>query len=110
MSAVETDLLQLSGPWADGYVLEQDHTLRGVFLGSDSNGHARFDPAYAEFGQLLNQLKYRSDEATLGPIAATATEFVKRWGISVDALVSVPPSRRRAFQPVVEIVQALGAA
>ena len=109
MSAVKTDPLQLSGPWADGYVLEQNHTLSSVFLGYDSNGHARFESKRSELGELVFRLKNRSDKATLGPIVDTATGFLRGWRIDFDAILPVPPSRRRAFQPVVEIVRALGA-
>lgn len=45
----------------------------------------------------------------MDPIADTATEFIQSWGIQFDAVVPVPPSRRRAFQPIVEIANALGA-
>ena len=35
MAAVKIDPMELPGPWADGYVLEQQHTLTGEFLGHD---------------------------------------------------------------------------
>ena len=54
------------------------------------------------------RLKNRSDRSTLDPIADTTAEFILASGIQFDAVVPVPPSRRRAFQPVVEIATALG--
>lgn len=109
MATVKIDPLKLTGPWADGHVLERQHTLNSEFLGYDSNGHAQFDTKRSELGELVFRLKNRSDKATLEPITDTAVEFIQGWRIQFDAVVPVPPSRRRAFQPVVEIAQALGA-
>ncbi|MDO8679060.1 MAG: ComF family protein [Acidobacteriota bacterium] len=109
MAAVKIDPLELTGPWAEGHVLERQHTISSEFIGHDSNGHAQFDTKRSELGELVFRLKNRSDKATLDPIADTAAEFVLASGIQFDAVVPVPPSRRRAFQPVVEIATALGA-
>ena len=109
MAAVKIDPLKLTGPWADGHVLERQHTISSEFIGHDSNGHAQFDTKRSELGELVFRLKNRSDRATLDPIADTAAEFVLASGIQFDAVVPVPPSRRRAFQPVIEIATALGA-
>ena len=89
-------------------MLERQHTINSEFLGYDSNGHAQFETKRSELGELVFRLKNRSDKATWAPIADTATEFLRGWRIQFDALVPVPPSRHREFQPVVEIVQALG--
>ena len=109
MAAVKIDPLKLTGPWADGHVLERQHTISSEFIGYDSNGHAQFDTKRSELGELVFRLKNRSDRATLAPIADTAAEFVLASGIQFDAVVPVPPSRRRPFQPVIEIATALGA-
>ena len=34
---------ELTGPWADGHVLERQHTISSEFIGYHSNGHAQFD-------------------------------------------------------------------
>lgn len=109
MAAVKIDPLKLTGPWAAGHVLERQHTISSEFIGHDSNGHAQFDTKRSELGELVFRLKNRSDRATLDPIADTAAEFVLASGIQFDAVVPVPPSRRRAFQPVIEIANTLGA-
>lgn len=109
MDAVKINPLKLAGPWTDGYVLERQHTLSSDFLGYDSNGHAQFDTKRSELGELVFRLKNRSDKATLDPLAESAADFVRNWRISIDAVVPVPPSRRCAFQPVVEIANRLGA-
>ena len=109
MATIKIDPLKLPGLWANGYVLERQHTLSSDFLGHDSNGHPRFDTKRSELGELVFRLKNRSDRATLAPLAETAADFVRTWGIPVDAVVPVPPSRRREFQPVVEIANGLAA-
>lgn len=109
MAAVKIDPLKLAGPWAEGHVLERQHTISSEFIGHDSNGHAQFDTKRSELGELVFRLKNRSDRTTLEPIADTAAEFVLASGIQFDAVVPVPPSRPRAFQPVVEIATAVGA-
>jgi len=109
VAAVKIDPLKLAGPWAEGHVLERQHTISSEFIGHDSNGHAQFDTKRSELGELIFRLKNRSDKTTLEPIADTAAEFVLASKIQFDALVPVPPSRRRAFQPVTEIATALGA-
>jgi predicted amidophosphoribosyltransferase len=88
---------------ADGFVLERQHTVSSEFLGHDSFGHAQFDTKRSELGELVFLLKNRSDQSTLDPIAECAVAFIRRWSITVDAVVGVPPSRKRAFQPVLEI-------
>lgn len=109
MAAVKIDPLKVSGPWAVGHVLERQHTISSEYLGHDSNGHPQFESKRSELGELVFRLKNRSDRTTLDPIADTAAEFLVASGIEFDALVPVPPSRPRAFQPVVEIATAIGA-
>lgn len=88
-------------------MLERQHTLSSEFLGHDSLGHAQFDTKRSELGELVFRLKNRSDRTTLPDIADTAAEFVGTRPLQVDAIVPVPPSRRRQFQPVLEIAKAL---
>lgn len=104
---VKTDPHRLGGPWAVGYVLERQHTLSSEFLGYDSYGHAQFDTKRSELGELVFRLKNRNDQTTLPDIADTAADFVGKQQLQIDGIVAVPPSRRRQFQPVVEIAGAL---
>ena len=108
MSAVKIDPLKLPGPWADGYVLERQHTVSSEFLGHDSFGNPQFDTKRSELGELVYRLKNRGDKGTLDPIAETAVQFIKGWNPGFDVIVPVPPSRKRAYQPVVEIARAIG--
>jgi predicted amidophosphoribosyltransferase len=101
------DPRRLRGPWTAGYVLERQHTLRSEFLGHDSYGHVQFDTKRSELGELVFRLKNRNDKTTLPDIADTAADFVRKRRLQIDAIVPVPPSRRRTFQPVLEIAKAL---
>ena len=100
--------IKLPGPWSEGFVLERQHTLSSTLIGHDSNGNPQFDTKRSELGELVYRLKNRSDRKALTPIAEAAVEFIKGWVPKVDAIVPVPPSRKRAYQPVVEIAKAIG--
>jgi len=97
--------IKLPGPWSEGFVLERQHTLSSTLIGHDSNGNPQFDTKRSE---LVYRLKNRSDRKALAPIAEAAVEFIMGWAPKVDAIVAVPPSRKRAYQPVVEIAKAIG--
>ena len=107
MPTVKIDPMKLSGPWADGYVLERQHTLSSDFVGHDSFGNPQFDTKRSELGELVYRLKNRGDKSTLAAIAETAVQFIKGWNPPFDVIVPVPPSRKRTHQPVVEIVAAI---
>jgi len=109
MSAVKIDPMKLPGPWADGYVLERQHTLSSEFLGHDSFGNPQFDTKRSELGELVFRLKNRNDKNSVDSIAETAVQFINGWDPSIDLIVPVPPSRKRVYQPVVEIAKAIGA-
>ena len=100
--------IELPGPWSEGFVLERQHTLSSTLIGHDSNGNPQFDTKRSELGELVYRLKNRSDRKALAPIAEAAVEFIKGWAPKVDAIVPVPPSRKRAYQPVVEIAKGIG--
>ena len=82
--------------------------MSSTLIGHDSNGNPQFDTKRSEVGELVYRLKNRSDRKALAPIVEAAVEFIKGWAPEVDAIVPVPPSRKRAYQPVVEIAKAIG--
>lgn len=108
MAIVKIDPVRLAGPWSDGYVLERQHTISSEFLGHDSFGNPQFDTKRSELGELVFRLKNRNDKTTVDSIADTAVEFLKAWKPAIDLIVPVPPSRKRAYQPVIEIANAIG--
>jgi predicted amidophosphoribosyltransferase len=108
MAIVKTDPMKIHGAWADGYVLERQHTLSSDFLGHDSLGNPQFNTKRSELGELVFRLKNRNDKSTVESIADTAVEFIKDWAPPVDMIVPIPPSRKRAYQPVIEVANAIG--
>ncbi len=110
MVVVAINPMKLDGPWTAGYVLERQHTVSSEFLGHDSFGHPQFDSKYSALGDLVYRLKNRGDKNTVDSIADTAVQFIsERWKPDFDLIVPVPPSRRReAYQPVIEIANAMG--
>ena len=87
-----------------------NHTLRSEFLGYDQFGNPRFDTQRTEAGELLYRLKYRGNLAALEPLVETTTAFVRNWQVAFDAIIPVPPTRVRRFQPVFEITARLARA
>jgi hypothetical protein len=101
--AVKINPRKLRGPWADGYALDVQ-TTGATFLGHDEYGRPRFDTVRSPLGELVYRLKYRGDRAGLQELVETAAGFLKNWGVKVDALVPVPPSRAgRKSQPVLSV-------
>ncbi len=59
---------------------------------------------------MLYRLKYKSDKTAIDEILDTVAVFLEnRWKIinAIDTLIPVPPSKNRAFQPVIEITKSL---
>lgn len=68
---------KLVGRWRAGYALDH-HTTSSVYLGDDEFGHPAFETKRSEVGELLYQLKYRSDTTTVASITDTAAAFVAK--------------------------------
>jgi predicted amidophosphoribosyltransferase len=101
--------LKLTGNWTQGYALDI-HTIDSILIGHDEYGHEVFDTKRSEMGELLYRLKYKSDKAVLVEIIDTVSNFlVNLWKIvdAIAAIVPVPPSKNRTFQPVLEITKSL---
>ena len=99
--------MKISGAWHEGYVLDY-HTLSSDFIGYNEFGKPMFDTKYTEVGELLYQLKYKRNTDTLEALVELATVFVRKWSPSVSAIVTVPATRVRRSQPVVELATGLG--
>jgi len=100
--------IELTGNWTKGYALDL-HTLRSQFLGYDEFGHEVFDTERSQMGDLLYELKYKSNKAVINEILDTAVKFIRSWKIHIDALIPVPPSRTaRQIQPVLEVAKGIG--
>lgn len=97
---------KLPGRWRDGYALDV-HTLSSTYLGDDDIGRAQFDTTRSNIGDLLYRLKHDSDASAVTPIVDAVAAFVASWKPAVDLIVPVPPSRPRAFPPVLVLGAAL---
>lgn len=88
----------LDGPWEAGWALG--------FHSRFSGGNWQRSPV----GELAYRLKYQGDVSTLAPLVEQALALCADHGelASVDALVPVPPSVVRPFDPVRAWADALG--
>lgn len=101
--------IKLSGNWTQGYALDI-HTIDSTFIGYDEYGHEVFDTRRSEIRELLYRLKYKSDKTALDEIIDTVANFLENYREIIDAIaaiIPVPPSKNRAFQPVLEITKSL---
>ncbi len=95
------------GEWRKGFALDLQ-TLSSEFIGYDEFGHPRFDTKRSGIGDLLYQLKYKSNMDAVQEIVKAVEKFMKAWNPTVDILVPVPPSTHRAVQPVLVLAKAIG--
>lgn len=95
---------KLDGNWRAGWALDL-HTVYSIPSGDES-----FDTRRTEIGELLYQLKYKNDKSKIEPIAEAATNFLKTRLVLpyLDAIIPVPPSIEREFQPVEELAKKIG--
>lgn len=98
--------IEIIGNWHKGLAYDV-HTLSSTYLGPDEHGYKIFDTTYTEMGGLIKALKYQQDTSAIPQIIALL-EKIK--GIEkFDFIVPVPATKKgRPFQPVDEIVLALG--
>nr|WP_306263369.1 ComF family protein [Pararhizobium sp. IMCC3301] len=96
---------RLEGNWKKGLAFDL-HTLASTYLGTDEFGHDRWDTTRSEMGELVYQLKYQNDKSVVPKIV----ELLKPIGKieQFDAIIPVPSSKDRPYQPVDEIAKALG--
>ena len=100
--------IPITGPWDEGFALDL-HTVSSQYLGDDAYGNPQFDTTRSPVGELLFQLKYRSDKSVAAALCETAAGFVtsRRW--APDLVIPVPPSRPgRRFQPVPFLADGIG--
>jgi competence protein ComFC len=99
-------VFNLEGNWKSGKAYDL-HTVSSTHLGVDEFGHDRFDNKRSEMGELVYQLKYRSDPATIDIIVKLLDGI---GGIEkFDFLIPIPPTKKdRPIKPVELITAALG--
>ena len=99
-------VINLIGNWRSGKAYDL-HTVTSTYLGIDDFGHDRFDNTRSEMGELVYCLKYRGDKSAVPKIIALLDDIK---GIEkFDYIIPIPPTnKKRQFQPVYKIAQALG--
>jgi len=99
-------VIKIDGNWKAGYAIDL-HTISSVYLGDNFDGQPQFDNERSEMGELINRLKYHSDETVIPKIIEIINKNLKNI-TAVDFIIPVPPSNlKRAFQPVYKIVEEL---
>ena len=99
-------MIKIDGNWKAGYAIDL-HTINSVYLGDTPDGQPQFDNDRSEMGELINRLKYHSDETAIPKIIELINKNLKNI-MAVDFIIPVPPSNlNRAFQPVYKIVEEL---
>jgi competence protein ComFC len=96
---------RLDGYWWAGWALDL-HTVSSALLESGD-----FDTKRTELGELVYRLKYRNDRSLVRTIGGIAAMFVReKWGIegTLAAVIPVPPSLPRPFQPVAAVAAEIG--
>lgn len=99
--------IKLTGTWTYGVALDR-HTLDSTFVGHDGAGHPQFETRRSELGELLYQVKYQGKQRLVEQIAAAAVQFLGPHRDKIDIVVPMPPSGKRAVQPVPLIAAASG--
>lgn len=98
--------VRIPGRWREGYALDY-HTISSVYIGDDEYGNPQFETKRSEVGELLFQLKYRSDRSVVDELVESTVRFFKSWNPDVNMLIPVPASRIRAIQPVLTLGEGL---
>ena len=105
MTRLKTNPMKLTGPWAEGYVLDY-HSLSATPTGDP---YHPFEMTYTEVGGRLYRFKYRNDLTVVDDILETAEDFLttKGWRPAIECIVPAPPSIDRGSQPVVLLARGL---
>ncbi|MBF0611194.1 MAG: ComF family protein [Magnetococcales bacterium] len=98
---------RLYGSWHTGFALDY-HTISSELVGTNASGYKEFDTKRSPIGELLFQLKNRSNKAVANDIIDTVVAFLGHYPISCDVIIPVPPSKDRPFQPVLLLAQGIG--
>lgn len=109
MAVVEIHPQRIEGSWLSGVALDL-HTTSSIPVGENEFGHMQFETVRPAIAELLFRLKNRGDRDAAGPIIETASAFLAPFRKKFDALVPVPPSAQRAFQPVLVLAEGIGRA
>lgn len=94
-------VITLEGNWTSGKAYDL-HTVSSTHLGTDEFGNDRFDNKRSEMGELVYQLKYRSDTSSVDKIVALLDGIGNIE--SFDFIVPIPPTNKSRPIKVVELI------
>jgi predicted amidophosphoribosyltransferase len=109
----------IDGNWDIGYALDL-HTLQSIpIFDIDESGEevcVGWDTTRSEVGEALYRLKYRGDRTQIEPLAETVAAFLRSLPTQdnnpinqvIKAIIPVPPSEARSFQPVIAVADLIG--
>jgi predicted amidophosphoribosyltransferase len=100
---------KITGKWRSGVTLDV-HTISSVYLGVNESGHEVYDNTSSGVGELLYRLKYSGNMTAAREIIKTAAAYLKPHRAKFDLIVPVPPSGKRAVQPVITLAKGIGEA
>ena len=103
---VKVNPQKIVGNWKKGVALDV-HTVSSTYKGLNEFGHDSFENTYSEMGELLHRLKYKHDQSVVSEIVAAVVEFLKKYPKAVEVIVPVPPSEKRAKQPVMILAEGI---
>ena len=100
----KSHVIEIQGYWRKGWALDL-HTYSSKRLPGGS-----FDNEYSNIGFALNRVKYGTEYHRVNYLADEAAAFIRSLHVPfVDALLIVPPSEKRAFQPVQAVAKKISA-
>lgn len=95
--------VKLGNSWKIAYALDV-HTISSV-----PDGFGGFNTERSQLGQLIYDLKYGGRKKNAGKVARVMADWIRRKYPyhRIDSLAAIPPSEKRTYQPVLEIVKKL---
>lgn len=99
-------VIELNGNWMSGYAFDI-HTLYSIYEGCDEYGHPNYETKRTLMGEAVYKLKYRNDKGQVFNIInllQSNHDFLS-FIQDVNVIIPVPPTKKRDFQPVVEIAK-----
>lgn len=109
MGTIKINPIRIEGRWQSGVALDL-HTTSSTPSGYNEYGHMQFETVRPEIAELLYRLKNRADRSAAEPIIEATVAFLAEHRSKFDAIVPVPPSHQRAFQPVIVLADGIGKA
>lgn len=99
-------MIELNGNWMSGYAFDI-HTLYSIYEGCDEYGHPNYETKRTLMGEAVYKLKYRNDKGQVFNIInllQSNHDFLS-FIQDINVIIPVPPTKKRDFQPVVEIAK-----